>query len=57
MVILLAPLVHADLLLAEITSTPHKPTLSQCLTWLDEFNLIRHISMPNRNGQYLSMPM
>ncbi len=56
-VIFLVPLVHTGLLLADITSTPHNPALSRYLTWLGDFNLIRQISMPDRNGQYLSMPM
>ncbi len=56
-VIFLAPLVHTGLLLADITSTCHNPTLSRYLTWLADFNVIRQISMPDRNGQYLSMPM
>ncbi len=50
-VIFLAPLVHTGLSLADITSTPHNPTLSRYLTWLVEFNLIHHISMADRNGQ------
>ncbi len=56
-VIFLAPLVHTGLLLADITSTSHNPTLSRYLTWLGDFILIRQISMPDRNCQYLSMPM
>ncbi len=56
-VICLAPLVHTGLLLADITSTPHNPTPSRYLTWLGDFNSIRHIPIPKRNGQYLSMPM
>ncbi len=56
-VIFLAPIVHTGLLLVDITSTPHNPTLSRYLTWLGDFNLLRQISMPDRNGQYLSMPM
>ncbi len=55
-VIFLAPLVNTGLLLGDITSTPHNPTLSRYLTWLGDFSLIRQISMPGRNGQYLSMP-
>ncbi len=31
--IFLAPFVHANLLLADITSMPHNPILSRCLTW------------------------
>ncbi len=56
-VVFLAPLVHTDLLLADITSTPRNPTLSRYLMWLADFNLISQISMPIRDGQYLSMPM
>ncbi len=41
-VIFLAPHVHMDLLLADITFTPHNPTLNRNLTWLGDFNLIRH---------------
>ncbi len=29
----LAPIVHADLLLSDITSMPHNPILSRLLTW------------------------
>ncbi len=37
-VIFLAKLVYTDLLLANIASTPHNPTLSRYLTWLGDFN-------------------
>ncbi len=56
-VIFLTPLVHTGILLADITSTPHNPTLSRYLTWLGDFYLIHQISMPDRNDQYLNMPM
>ncbi len=46
MVIFLTPLVHTDILLANIASTPHNPTLSRYLTWLGDFNLIHQISIP-----------
>ncbi len=39
-VIILAPLVHTDVLLADITFTPHYPPLSRYLTWLGDFNLM-----------------
>ncbi len=56
-VIFLVPFVHTGLWLADITSTHHNPTLNRYLTWLGDFNLSHHISMPDRNVQYLSMPM
>ncbi len=56
-VLFLAPLVHTGILLTDITSTLHNPTLSRYLTWLGDFNLIRYIPMSNRNDQYLIMPM
>ncbi len=36
---------------AEITPMPHNPILSRYLTCLDDFNFIRHMPIPNRNGQ------
>ncbi len=41
-VIFLAPLVHTDLLLADIIFTSNNPALNRYLTWLGDFNLIRH---------------
>ncbi len=41
-------------LLADITSVHRKPTLNQYLKWLGNFNLM---PIPNRNCQYLNMPM
>ncbi len=38
----MAPLVHTDLLLADIIFKPHNPTLNRYLTWLGDFYLIRH---------------
>ncbi len=54
-VIFLAPPLPIALLLADITFMPHNPTLSRYRTWLGDFNLTRHISMPNRTGQYFSI--
>ncbi len=50
-VIFLVLLVHAEPLLADITSMPHNPTLSRYQAWFGDFNFIRHMSMPNRNSQ------
>ncbi len=55
--IFLAPVIHTDLLLADITSIPHNPILSRYLTCWDDFNFIRYISILNPTGQYLTMSM
>ncbi len=49
MVIFLAPLVYTDLLLADITSTPHNPTVSRYLAWLGffEFQLNQYSKLTN----------
>ncbi len=36
---------------------PHNTTRSGHRTWLGDFNFIRHMSIPYRNGQYLNLPM
>ncbi len=55
--IFLAPIVHVDLLLADITSKQHNPILSRYPAWLGKFDLISHMSMPNLNDLYFNMPM
>ncbi len=45
------PIVHVELLLANVTSMPHNPILSRYLAWWGDFNFIRYMSKPNRTGQ------
>ncbi len=56
MKIFLTPVAHADLLLADTTSMRHNPT-QPIYDVVVDFYFIRHLQMPNRNGQYLNMPM
>ncbi len=49
--ICLAPILHEDFLLADIASIPYNPMLNRYLTWLGNFNFIRLMSIPNRNGR------
>ncbi len=53
MVIFFAQLVHAGLLLADITSMPQNPTFSRYLTWLGDFNFIRHMPMLSMQGIWI----
>ncbi len=55
--IFLAQIVLADLFLADIASMPHNLILSRYETWRGDFNFILYMSIHNRGGNYLTMPM
>ncbi len=46
----LAEIVHTEILIAGITFMPYNSILKQYLTWLDNVNVMCHISIPNRNA-------
>ncbi len=49
--IYLAPIVHVEVVLADITPMPHNPVFDMI------FNFMSHIPIPYRNGQYLNLPV
>ncbi len=51
--VFLAPIVHTDMLLADITSMPHNliSDINRHLTWLGDFDFVRHVNNDVSNGQ------